>query len=122
MCIRDRLIAHYFPEINFVEVLGQREGIPAKPDPSIINEIMTKAGVKQEDILLSLIHISKYALYHPHFGKDDNYIPSKAYYEKLEAITPINAGLLALKEYKAFLPDAISAFSNKGKTVASRCV
>ena len=43
------------------------------------------------------------------FGKDDNYIPSKAYYEKLEAITPINAGLLALKEYKAFLPDAISA-------------
>ena len=46
-----KLIAHYFPEINFVEVLGQREGIPAKPDPSIINEIMTKAGVKQEDIL-----------------------------------------------------------------------
>ena len=31
----------------------------------------------------------------------------------------INAGLLALKEYKAFLPDAISAFSNKGKTIAS---
>ena len=46
-----KLIAHYFPEINFVEVLGQREGIPAKPDPSIVNEIMTKAGVKQEDIL-----------------------------------------------------------------------
>ena len=60
-------------------------------------------------------YFSKYALYHPHFGKDDNYIPSKAYYEKLEAITPINAGLLALKEYKAFLPDAISAFSNKRK-------
>ena len=32
-----KLIAHYFPEINFVEVLGQREGIPAKPDPSIVN-------------------------------------------------------------------------------------
>ena len=46
-----QLRAHYFPKINFVEVLGQREGIPAKPDPSIINEIMTKAGVKQEDIL-----------------------------------------------------------------------
>lgn len=26
-------------------------------------------------------YFSKYALYHPHFGKDDNYIPSKAYYE-----------------------------------------
>ena len=46
-----KLIAHYFPEINFGEVLGQGEGIPAKPDPSIVNEIMTKAGVKQEDIL-----------------------------------------------------------------------
>lgn len=64
-------------------------------------------------------YFSKYALYHPHFGKDDSYIPSKAYYDKLEALTPISADLLALKEYKAFLPDAISAFSNKGKTVAS---
>ena len=41
-----KLIAHYFPEINFVEVLGQREGIPAKPDPSIVNEIMMCAGCK----------------------------------------------------------------------------
>ena len=46
-----KLIAHYFPEINFVEVLGQREGIPAKPDPSIVNDIMKKAGVRQEEIL-----------------------------------------------------------------------
>lgn len=46
-----KLIAHYFPEINFVEVLGQREGIPAKPDPSILNEIKTKAGVDEKEIL-----------------------------------------------------------------------
>lgn len=46
-----KLIAHYFPEINFVEVLGQREGIPAKPDPSIVNEIKTKAGVDEKEIL-----------------------------------------------------------------------
>lgn len=46
-----KLIAHYFPEINFIEVLGQREGIPAKPDPSIVNDIRTKAGVKQEEVL-----------------------------------------------------------------------
>mgnify|MGYP001028728301 FL=1 len=46
-----KLISHYFPEINFIEVLGQREGIPAKPDPSIVNEIRAKAGVKQDDIL-----------------------------------------------------------------------
>lgn len=46
-----KLIAHYFPEINFVEVLGQREGIPAKPDPSIVNEIKIKAGVDEKEIL-----------------------------------------------------------------------
>lgn len=46
-----KLIAHYFPEINFVEVLGQREGIPAKPDPCIVHDIIAKAGVKQEEAL-----------------------------------------------------------------------
>lgn len=46
-----KLIAHYFPEINFVEVLGQREGIPAKPDPSIVQDIIAKAGVKNEEVL-----------------------------------------------------------------------
>ena len=46
-----KLIAHYFPEINLVKVLGQRGGNPASHDASSINEIMTKAGVKQEDIL-----------------------------------------------------------------------
>lgn len=64
-------------------------------------------------------YFSKYALYHPHYGKDENYIPSKAYYDKLETLAPISAHLLALKEYKAFLPDAINALSNKGKTSGS---
>lgn len=46
-----KLITHYFPEINFVEVLGQREGIPAKPDPCIVHDIIAKTGVKQEEAL-----------------------------------------------------------------------
>ncbi|MCD7927058.1 MAG: HAD family hydrolase [Bacteroides sp.] len=46
-----KLIAHYFPAINFVEVLGQREGIPAKPDPSIVHDIIAKASVKKEEVL-----------------------------------------------------------------------
>lgn len=46
-----KLIAHYFPNISFVEVLGQREGIPAKPDPSIVNDILAKAGVEHEEVL-----------------------------------------------------------------------
>lgn len=58
-------------------------------------------------------------LYHPLYGKDENYIPTRAYYDKLETLAPVSADLLALKEYKAFLPDAINALSNKGKTIAS---
>lgn len=45
------LIAHYFPSIRFVEVLGQREGIPTKPDPSIVFDIMAKAEVQREEVL-----------------------------------------------------------------------
>ena len=39
-----KLISHYFPEINFVEVLGQ-------PDPSIVNDIIAIAGVAKEEVL-----------------------------------------------------------------------
>lgn len=46
-----KLIAHYFPGIKFVEVLGQREGILAKPDPSIVQGIIAKSEVKQEEVL-----------------------------------------------------------------------
>lgn len=46
-----KLVAHYFPEINFVEVLGQREGITPKPDPSIVYDIIAKAGTIPEEVL-----------------------------------------------------------------------
>ena len=45
-----KLIAQYFPDIQFVEVLGQREGVPAKPDPQAVLEIMEKADVSREDV------------------------------------------------------------------------
>ena len=47
----EKLVAHYFPEIRFVQVLGQREGIPVKPDPSIVFEIMETAGVEKTETL-----------------------------------------------------------------------
>lgn len=47
----EKLVAHYFPHINFVCVLGQRTGIPIKPDPEIVHEIMTKANVSKADTL-----------------------------------------------------------------------
>ena len=47
----EKLVKHYFPMIDFVEVLGQRESIPVKPDPSIVSDILTKANVSPEETL-----------------------------------------------------------------------
>lgn len=46
-----KLIAHYFPEIHFTAVFGQREGIKVKPDPTIVFDILQLAGVAKENIL-----------------------------------------------------------------------
>lgn len=47
----ERLIGHYFPRIDFVRVLGQREGIAVKPDPAIVFDILESAGVRPEEAL-----------------------------------------------------------------------
>lgn len=36
----ERLVAHYFPHIRFAAVFGQREGIPVKPHPQIVHDIL----------------------------------------------------------------------------------
>lgn len=41
----DKIIGHYFPEIDFVAVCGQQEGVPVKPDPSILFQILAAAKV-----------------------------------------------------------------------------
>lgn len=46
-----KLIAHYFPTISFAEVLGQREGIPAKPDRAIVDAILHRAQTDRADTL-----------------------------------------------------------------------
>lgn len=45
------LIRRFFPDIEFLSVLGQREGIPVKPNPSILNEIIENAGVNKNEVL-----------------------------------------------------------------------
>lgn len=45
------LIWHYFKERTFEVILGQRDTMPTKPDPSIVNEIMTVVGVGEEATL-----------------------------------------------------------------------
>ncbi len=47
----EKLIAHYFPDIRFCAVLGQREGIPVKPDPAIVYDILQLFPVACEEVL-----------------------------------------------------------------------
>lgn len=46
-----KLIDHYFPEIHFTAVFGQREGVKVKPDPTIVFDILEVAKVTKEDVL-----------------------------------------------------------------------
>ena len=46
-----RLVENFFPGVPFRIVLGQREQIPAKPDPYIVNEILTSCGMAAADTL-----------------------------------------------------------------------
>jgi phosphoglycolate phosphatase len=46
-----KLVAQYFPGIPFVEVLGQRDGIAPKPDPTIVFDILHTAGIDKADVL-----------------------------------------------------------------------
>lgn len=47
----EKLIRHYFPEIDFVCILGQRQGVPVKPDPSIVHSCIEAAKVTPEEVL-----------------------------------------------------------------------
>ncbi len=38
------LITHFFPQISFVSVLGQREGVPVKPHPHMVHAILAAAN------------------------------------------------------------------------------
>lgn len=47
----EKLIRLFFPGVPFVAVLGQREGVPLKPDPAVVNEILAQTGVAKEQVL-----------------------------------------------------------------------
>lgn len=61
----------------------------------------------------SYYYLPMYASYHGYVTKNTAFIPSAAYYEKLKGMITIDANLLSLKEYKSFLPTAISALSTR---------
>lgn len=41
----DRIIGHFFGDVDFVAVEGQKEGVNVKPDPSIVFSILARARV-----------------------------------------------------------------------------
>ncbi|EKU88562.1 HAD family hydrolase [Bacteroides oleiciplenus] len=47
----EKLIAHYFPNICFTAVFGQREGVNVKPDPTVVHDILKIAQTAKEDVL-----------------------------------------------------------------------
>lgn len=46
-----KLIYHYFPNINFIKVLGHRKGTNVKPDPAIVYNILKAANADKKDVL-----------------------------------------------------------------------
>ena len=47
----ERLIQHFFPQIPFVAVFGQRENVPVKPHPQLVADILAVAGETRENTL-----------------------------------------------------------------------
>ena len=47
----EKLVSYFFPNIPFVAVLGQREGINVKPDLTIVYDILKQVGISQEETL-----------------------------------------------------------------------
>lgn len=45
------MMRHFFSQIPFVCVLGQRDGVPTKPNPAIVGDILQAAGVSPSEAL-----------------------------------------------------------------------
>jgi len=45
------LMRKYFPEVRFDVVLGQRDGIPVKPDPRILYDILEETGCEPSETM-----------------------------------------------------------------------
>ncbi|HIZ85234.1 MAG TPA: HAD family hydrolase [Candidatus Coprenecus stercoravium] len=59
-----KLMRHFFPEIPFCAVFGEREGVPRKPEPVIVRDILREAGISFPDPGLS----SSLTVASPHTG------------------------------------------------------
>lgn len=46
------LVKKYFGQFEFASVLGQREGVPVKPDPQIVYDVMSESAIKNKSEIL----------------------------------------------------------------------
>jgi phosphoglycolate phosphatase len=46
-----KIINHFFPDIPWIAIQGQQEGVPVKPDPSIIFMILSEAKIAKQDTI-----------------------------------------------------------------------
>lgn len=46
-----KLIQRFFPEIGWVAVYGQRPDVPLKPDPAVVEEILSEVKIPRERVL-----------------------------------------------------------------------
>lgn len=47
----EKLVGLFFPSATFEVVLGQRPGIPLKPSPAVVGEILERTGVSRDRVL-----------------------------------------------------------------------
>lgn len=47
----ERIVRHFFPDANWVAIEGQREGVPTKPDPSIVFAVLNQHPTPKADVL-----------------------------------------------------------------------
>ena len=45
----EKLIRKFFPSVEFVDICGNREGVPLKPDTALVDLILDKAGVERDN-------------------------------------------------------------------------
>lgn len=46
-----KIISHYFPDANFKAILGNMDGIPRKPDPSIVFKALSMCPTPKAEVL-----------------------------------------------------------------------
>lgn len=48
----EKLIRKFFPTIDFIEICGNREGVPLKPDTALVDFILEKANVERDRVAM----------------------------------------------------------------------